>query len=64
MNTIHQISLKLRMGIHPATQIHPELLRAMWHQLIRERAEALKAQAGKMAPTSLNMHLPGKLQTR
>lgn len=50
MNTIHQISLKLRMGIHPATQIHPELLRAMWHQLIRERAETLQAKGAKKDP--------------
>jgi len=44
MNAIHQISLKLQMGIHPAAQIQPEVLRAMWRRLLLERIEALRAK--------------------
>jgi len=51
MNTIHQISLKLQMGINPAAQIQPETLRAMWRQLSLERIEALRANAAKKAYT-------------
>ena len=47
MNTIHQISLKLQMGIHPAADVQPEILRAMWRELLRERAEMLQAKASK-----------------
>jgi len=43
MNAIQQISLKLQMGIDPATDVEPELLRSMWGQLSRERAETLDA---------------------
>jgi len=38
MNAIQQISLKLQMGIDPAADIRPELLRFMWQELTRERA--------------------------
>jgi hypothetical protein len=47
MNTIQQISLKLQMGIHPAADIKPEMLRAMWCELSRERFNALQSRAGK-----------------
>ncbi len=32
MNAIQQISLKLQMGLDPATHIHPARLRAMWSE--------------------------------
>jgi len=44
MNTIHQISLKLQMGIHPAAPIQPEALRAMWRRQLHDRIEALQAK--------------------
>jgi len=47
MNAIQQISLKLQMGIDPAIDVKPELLRAMWRQLSRERYNALLAGGGK-----------------
>jgi len=37
MNAVHQISLKLQMGIHPAAEVRPEILRAMWWELLSER---------------------------
>jgi len=52
MNAIHQISLKLQMGIHPAVPIQPEVLRAMWRQLSLERIEALRAKAVRAGQTS------------
>ncbi len=52
MNAIQQISLKLQMGIHPSAQIQPELLRAMWRQLSRERSDALEASAAKRGYTA------------
>ena len=47
MNGIHQISLKLQMGIHPAAEIRPEILRAMWWELLRERTGIAEASAVK-----------------
>ena len=47
MNVIHQISLKLQLGIHPAVDIQPEILRAMWRELTNEKYKALKANPGK-----------------
>jgi len=37
MNAIQQISLKLRMGIDPQVDISPDMLRAMWQQLLLEK---------------------------
>lgn len=39
MNAIQQISLKLQLGIDPAIEIQPEMLRTLWRNLSRERAE-------------------------
>lgn len=39
MNAIQQISLKLQLGIDTAIEIQPEMLRTMWRDLSRERAE-------------------------
>ena len=61
MNTIHQISLKLQMGIHPAAQIQPEMLRAMWRQLSLERIEALRAKAEKKRRTPNGPQTAGKM---
>jgi len=58
MNAIHQISLKLQMGIHPAAPIQPEVLRAMWRQLLLERIEALRAKAPNAG------HSAGNVQRR
>ncbi len=33
------VTLKLQMGISPAVQVAPDVLRAMWQQLERERAK-------------------------
>ena len=62
MNTIHQISLKLQMGIHPAAQIQPEMLRAMWRQLSIERIEALQASVAKKQRSPTGTPPPGKRQ--
>ena len=35
MNAIHQISLKLRLGIDPAAPVRPSTLRAMWEARVR-----------------------------
>ena len=40
MNAIQQISLMLQLGIDPATDINPGILRAMW----------LEKSAGKFGP--------------
>jgi hypothetical protein len=56
MNAIQQISLKLQMGIHPAADIRPEMLRAMWCELSRERYHALRAAAA--GPGSAAVALP------
>ena len=37
MNTIQQISLKLKMGIDPQADINPDMLRAMWRQGLLEK---------------------------
>ena len=47
MNAIHQISLKLQMGIHPATEVRPEILRAMWWELLSQRFNTAGAGAVK-----------------
>ena len=62
MNTIHQISLKLQMGIHPAAQIKPEMLRAMWRQLSLERIEALQANAAKKERTQTGLKPAGTIR--
>ena len=62
MNTIHQISLKLRMGIHPAAQIQPEKLRAMWRQLSLERIEALQANGAKKERKPVDLNHTGKVR--
>jgi hypothetical protein len=62
MNTIHQISLKLRMGIHPAAQIQPEMLRAMWRQLSLERIEAPQANVAKKERTPAHLNPAGKVR--
>jgi len=56
MNAIHQISLKLQMGIHPAAPVKPETLRAMWRQRLQDRIEALQAKAGNRenSPSRIN----------
>jgi hypothetical protein len=43
MNAIQQISLKLQMGLSPSIEIQPELLRAMWRELSKQRYKALEA---------------------
>lgn len=35
MNEIHQISLKLQLGIDPAAKVAPSTLRAMWETQAR-----------------------------
>jgi hypothetical protein len=54
MNAIQQISLKLQMGIHPDTDIQPELLRTMWRELSHQRHKALEASSwnGDSSPAS------------
>ena len=47
MNAIHQISLKLQMGIHPTAKVRPEILRAMWWELLSQRFNAARAGAVK-----------------
>lgn len=37
MNAIQQISLKLQLGIDPATDINPEELRSMWTHVVELR---------------------------
>ena len=39
MNTIQQISIKLRMGIDPQADISPDMLRAMWQRLLTEKVQ-------------------------
>ena len=38
------LALKLQMGIAPATQLEPDVLRAMWQQLKFESAKAQGTQ--------------------
>lgn len=40
------LALKLQMGISPATQIEPDVLRAMWQQLKIESAKVHQTQPG------------------
>jgi hypothetical protein len=40
MNTIQQISLKIQLGLDPATDIKPELLLEKWQQFSLQRSKA------------------------
>ncbi len=37
MDRREMVSLKLQMGINPSVELAPDILRAMWQQLKRER---------------------------
>jgi hypothetical protein len=41
MNAIQEISLKLQMGIDPAADIDPAMLRSMWNDLTEERTRSI-----------------------
>jgi hypothetical protein len=41
MNAIQEISLKLQMGIDPAADIDPAMLRSMWNELTEERMRSI-----------------------
>lgn len=62
MNAIQQISLKLQMGIHPDTDVQPELLRAMWRELSKQRYRALEASSwhGDSSPANTTHPSLGK----
>jgi len=61
LNAIQQISLKLQMGIDPAADINPVMLRSMWQQLLAEkvgirrsaREKQLRAPEAKDSPHSI-----------
>lgn len=40
------LALKLQMGISPATQIEPDVLRAMWRQLKIESTKVHQTRSG------------------
>ena len=40
MNTIQQISLKIQLGLDPATNMEPELLLEKWQQFSLQRSRA------------------------
>ena len=42
MNQVQQISLKLQMGIDPAVNIEPLLLRQMWRELTTLKPAGLR----------------------
>ena len=46
------LALKLQMGIAPATQLEPDVLRAMWQQLKLESAKAQGTQSGIAAQSN------------
>ena len=58
MNPIQQISLKLQMGIHPSTDIQPEMLRAMWRELSRQRYKTLVARPSNEEHNPFNTSHP------
>jgi hypothetical protein len=37
VNAIQQISMKLQLGLDPASNIHPDQLRALWNQVGKAR---------------------------
>jgi hypothetical protein len=55
MNAIHQISLKLQLGIHPAAEVPAEILRAMWRERSHQQYKALKQ---KQESTHSKTHQP------
>ena len=50
MDRKEMIALKLQMGINPSAKIAPNVLRAMWQQLVLERTYA--AQSAQCAITT------------
>jgi hypothetical protein len=63
MNAIQQISLKLQMGLDPCADIQPTMLRSMWSQLSRERAEGLEASQSESIITPSRTTHPSLFQT-
>lgn len=49
MDRKEMIALKLQMGISPSAKIAPNVLRAMWQQLILERAHAQRNQPSALS---------------
>lgn len=47
MNAIHQISLKLQLGIDPDARVAPSTLRAMWETQASRRLGTASATATK-----------------
>ena len=58
MNAIQQISLKIQMGLDPSADIQPVMLRSMWCQLSRERAEGLEASQSESSITPSRTNHP------
>ncbi len=53
MNAIQQISLKLQMGLDPATHIHPARLRAMWSERGRQQTHNNDQRCSSSGGTTL-----------
>jgi hypothetical protein len=60
MNAIQQISLMLQLGIDPATDIGPELLRAMW---LEKSTEVFGPARKAAAKTCASQQMLGEKKT-
>jgi hypothetical protein len=56
MERTELIKLKLQMGLSPAVDIDPRILRAMWRQLCRERGLARRPLQPAAPPVIALIH--------
>jgi hypothetical protein len=62
LNAIQQISLKLQMGIDPAADINPVMLRSMWQQLLAAKAGIRRKRNSVQSRQQENHDSPGSIR--